>query len=361
MNPPAYLITRESITVIWQGKPHVVQKGSPQFNNLRAAIIEERWEDVPRHLTVRKSLQTWAKGEFTIDESGETVFYRGESLPRDINARICEMASAGEDPTPLLNFWERLQRNPSFRSVEQLFPFLNHKGIPITPDGCFLAYKGVNNNYTDCHTGEVDNRPGTKHEMPRNKISDDPEHACHYGYHVGAERYAKGFGSRMVICKIDPEHVVCVPYDSSKEKMRVCKYEVIGNYGDTLPSTTYNDKEDPATSSPHRAHDCVSDDSGKCEVCGEELETDIEEDEGNLVDDADLPPEETESSEEDEEEKRKAKKGFSKFDKMGFEDLAKQSIEALRKYAGKGLQIVGASKIPGGKPALIATILKVRA
>lgn len=352
MNPPAYTITRESITVIWQGKPHVVQKGAPQFNNLRAAIIEERWDDVPGHLTVRKSLQTWTKGEFTMDESGETVFYRGEALPRDINSRICEMAAAGEDPTPLLNFWERLQRNPSFRSVEQLFPFLNHEGIPITPDGCFLAYKGLNNNYTDRHTGKIDNRPGTKHEMPRNKISDDPKHACHYGYHVGAERYAKSFGPRTVVCKIDPEHVVCVPYDSSQEKMRVCKYEVIGNYGDTLPSTTYNDKEDPATSSPHRAHDCVSNDDGKCEVCGELLE-DIDED--NLIedDDADLPPEE-------EGEKRKAKKGFAKFDKMGFEDLAKQSIESLRKYAGKGLQIVGASKIPGGKIALIERILEVR-
>lgn len=360
MNPPAYTITRESITIIWQNKSHVVQKEAPQFGNLRAAILEERWDDIPNHLTVHNNLKIWAKGEFTIGDSGE-LLYRGEVLPEDLHSRIHEMTTAGEDPTSLFNFWERLQKNPSFRSVSQLFSFLNHGGIPITPDGCFLAYKGVNDDYTDRYTGKIDNRPGTKHKMPRNKISDDPKEECHYGYHVGAEQYASTFGSRVVVCKVDPEHVVCVPYDCSREKMRVCEYEVIGNYGNTLPSTTYDDKQDLATAGS-QAHECAGDDS----ECEEGLLEDLEDEsppEENLEKDLEEKSEEKipDVGEVEGFEKRKSKKGFPKFDRMGFEELTKQSIESLRRYAGKGLRIIGASKIPGGKPALISAILKVRA
>jgi hypothetical protein len=46
---------------------------------------------------------------------------------------------------------------------------------------------------------------------------------------------------------------------------------------------------------------------------------------------------------------------------MGMSELMEQSIDTLRQYAGKGLQIVGASKIHGGKTALVAKILEVRA
>jgi hypothetical protein len=59
-------------------------------------------------------------------------------------------------------------------------------------------------------------------------------------------------------------------------------------------------------------------------------------------------------------QKRRSKRGYAKYDKMGLEDLLKQNIETLRLYANKGLQIVGASKIPGGKVALVSRILEVR-
>ena len=52
--------------------------------------------------------------------------------------------------------------------------------------------------------------------------------------HVGALAYAitfcSGGGSRIVICEVDPENVVCVPYDCSQQKMRVCEYKVIGHH-----------------------------------------------------------------------------------------------------------------------------------
>lgn len=321
-----FTLTNESITVVFEGKPHVVQKGSPQFAVLRKALIAEDWDAIPKNLTVAKSIKDWAKGKFTL--KGDNFYFDGQEIPNNINSRIIQMATKGEDPTPLFKFWERLQKNPSMRSVQQLWPFLEHKGIPITKDGKFLAYKGVKNNFKDAHTGTIDNKPGVTNKMPRNQISDDPNEACHEGFHVGALRYAQSFSQRVVVCEVDPENVVCVPYDSSHEKMRVCEYVVRGNHnGELLPSTTFSEDKTEEEKKPAKKK------SGKDKKKAHKAM------------------------------KKAGKKLAASFDrlkKMTMADLMGESLDTLRDYAGKGLKIVGASKVPGGKTALVAVILKTR-
>lgn len=310
MRAPEYVITQESLTIIVSGKSHTIQKGALNYALLKKAILEERWNDVEQHLTPKKSLNAYAKGKFTYD--GNAFSYDNTPLPADLNERIIAMATKNENPEPFFKFWERLQRNPSKRSVDQLWTFLQHQGIPLTEDGCFLAYKGIKHDMHDQHTGRLDNSPGKVLRMPRNKISDDPREACHEGLHVGALAYAQSFSDRVVICKIDPEDVVCVPYDESAKKMRVCKYEVIGNHnGHTLPSTTI-----------------------KGEYSAKKV---------------------TEAK-----TQKKTNKRFGKLEQMDMSDLMKQSMDTLRKYATHGLYIVGASKLSGGKTALVKRIIEVR-
>ena len=342
---PPFTLTNESITVVWEGKPHVVQKGSPQFNALRKAILSEDWKSVPKNLTVAKSIQDWAKGKFTLKDNH--FYFEGVEIPSNINSRVVKMATTGADPTPLFKFWERLQKNPSMRSVEQLWPFLEHKGIPLTKDGCFLAYKGVKSNFMDAHTGRISNKPGTTHEMPRNQISDDPQHACHEGFHVGALEYAGSFSDRVVICEVDPEHVVCVPYDESQHKMRVCKYKVVGQHNGSSMSSTVHQEEDE----PEGAPEWLDEDEGADGT--NEPET------SKL-----LPPKKGKDKKKAHKAKKKAGKalvqGFEKLAAMGTVELMNESIDTLRAYAGKGLKVVGASKIPGGKTALVRVILAAR-
>jgi broad specificity phosphatase PhoE len=50
-----------------------------------------------------------------------------------------------------------------------------------------------------------------------------------------------------MICKIDPADVVSVPLDSEHQKVRCCKYEVVGEYdGDLIPAVVdyYDDEDD---------------------------------------------------------------------------------------------------------------------
>lgn len=342
---PPYTLTNESITVVWQGKPHTVRKGSPHFLNLRKAILEENWGSIEANLDVVKSLQDWAKGKFTV--VGDEFAFEGTPLPNSFNRRVLDMATAGEDPTPLFNFWERLQKNPSYRSVQQLYDFLKHEGIPLTVDGCFLAYKNVRQNFLDHHSGKFNNSPGAINQLPRNQVSDDPAVECDAGFHVGALQYARSFNSdgRIVICKIDPMDVVAVPRDSSQHKMRVCKYEVKGLHnGEFLPSTTFIDDKYPESSS-----------------VGSDVEVEIE-DEAEEVESPEAANDRAtdEQAAQGEGQKLVVPRKYQKFQIMPVEQLLTQSIMTLREYAGKGLQIVGASKIPGGKTALVAKILEAR-
>ncbi len=363
-----YTITNESISVVWEGKPYSFQKDTPQFNGLRkallAALATDDWSGVGFHLTVEGALQQWLGDKFVVSAESFTardgsrrkhILYKGHNVPEQIVDRIWRMASANESPAGLFNFWERLQRNPSNRSVESLFAFLQHEGIPIEEDGTFLAYKGVNSDLTDCYTSTIDNSPGQIHEMERNLVSDDPRTACHRGFHVGAKRYASNHGPEVVICRVDPEHVVCVPYDSSAEKMRVCKYEVVGHWsGDTMSSTTAA-ADDTKVTDPDFEPEVVSDD----------IEPDLDP----------ISPQHASSSDNDEildtnpssfmddvQSKPRASKPnlASQFGRMDHRKLMDQSIDELRKYASQSLKIVGASKLKGGKAKLVAKIVQVR-
>mgnify|MGYP003965035807 CR=1 FL=1 len=397
---PAYTQTNESITVVIAGTPHTIKSDQDNWGDAREAIFHEKWELLLELIAPVVILSKWAKGLFRVEDN--LVFYDDEVIPQELNVRILQMAKAGDDPAFLFQFWERLQRNPSYRSVEQLYPFLEHQGIPIVEGGFFLAYKGVTEDYMDCHTRKISNKPGEVLEMNRNRISDDPNQGCHYGYHVGALRYASSFGPRTVIVKVDPEHVVCIPYDSSHQKMRVCKYEVIGYHGvGHLPDTTYTEpsypeakKEEEVKATPAVAVDEESGQfalhfpcepksmnrdqartaastlniAGRGKMSADELRGAIEVELLGRTYTVEKKGEEEKKAEVVVEEEilpittvAELILDWGDFHKLSDEALESQNLGDLRKYAGKVCNIVGASKIPGGKSALLKRVREVRA
>ena len=378
MTAPAYTLTNESVTIIHEGKPHTIQKGMTQFHVLREAILSaiqtDDWDPVISSLTVAGSLMQYLGDRWSVD-AHRTIKMDGNPVPQSIVDRIWRMANVGESPQPLFRFYERLSKNPSRRSVTQLFDFLKHQNIPLEEDGRFLAYKAVKEDFKDVHSGTVDNHPGVVNKLDRNLVSDDPNEACHFGFHVGALGYASTFhtSGQMIICRVDPEHVVCVPYDYSHQKMRVCEYEVIGMYSGTPMSSDVH-KEELAADEDGEWKDGDNDDEDEIE--GEDLramangdDDEIDDDNGNHnPDDAnepDLRNNAAVSADAIQQELKKIDQKAEKnkaatFRRMDAKKLMNQSIGDLRSYAGHTLKIIGASKIPGGKAALISKILKVR-
>jgi hypothetical protein len=69
--------------------------------------------------------------------------------------------------------------------------------------------------------------------VPRNCVDEDPDRTCSHGLHVCSFDYLPHFShanGHVVVCKVNPADVVAIPRDYNNTKMRVCRYEVVGEY-----------------------------------------------------------------------------------------------------------------------------------
>jgi hypothetical protein len=157
-----------------------------------------------------------------------------------------------------VNFWKNLLNNPSKTSIDELIDFLEYKELPITSDGCFLAYKGLRDDYFSVHgntstkvlqgtvdaSGHIFNGIGEVIEVRRNQVCDNRDHHCSYGLHVGSLNYAQGFAGKLVVVKVNPADVVSVPNDCNCQKCRVCKYEVVADFKAEIKSSVTDEDGD---------------------------------------------------------------------------------------------------------------------
>jgi hypothetical protein len=191
---------------------------------------------------VQKAVAAFSDG--LVEIKNGKVLYEGEEVHGSISKRILEFMSKGLPFQPLVNFLNNLMENPSMQSQKELYDFLEHEHLPITEDGHFLAYKAVRSDFKDKYRGTFDNSVGQVVKMQRAKVDDNRSRGCSDGLHAGALNYVAGYGSvesgdRIVIVKINPRDVVSVPSDCNCEKLRTCRYEVVGEYQGELNKPLY--------------------------------------------------------------------------------------------------------------------------
>jgi hypothetical protein len=177
-----------------------------------------------RYYSTGENIHEWSEGNFNYSHG--VLKYVDYEIPSSLTQVIEKHIAEKSDYKPMLNFIERLIKNPSARALKELYNFIVLKGLSIDKDGYIVAFKGVNQDYTDCHTGTVSNVVGSIHSMTRNTVDDDWGKACSEGFHVGTREFATSFGKKVVIVKLDPADFVAT--DGISCKMRCCKYEVIG-------------------------------------------------------------------------------------------------------------------------------------
>lgn len=157
------------------------------------------------------------------------LYYYGVELKSTIASKIEKDYKEGVLDDRYVLFLVRLLRNPSAKSVNMLYDFMQSNNIQIAEDGKIICYKGVQCNgkeWVDWHTGKVPQYQGTFVSMPRNFVEDDPAAPCSYGLHCASKEYAAGYGTVMTVL-VDPADVVSVPYDHNNAKCRACRYEII--------------------------------------------------------------------------------------------------------------------------------------
>ena len=225
-----YIIQGNNFTVVINSKPHTISKTHITYQKVVDAIKAGDWETVKDTIDPKKVVLNYGQGNVAIQ--GDKLFWKGEEFNGALARRMIEMLQEGFSIEPMVNFMDNLMQNPSKRAVDELYGFLEKNNLPITPDGHFLAYKRVRDNYFDCHTGTMDNSVGQIVEMERNRVDDNKDNTCSAGLHFCSKEYLNHFGGeRTVIVKINPRDVVSIPSDYNNSKGRACRYEVIAELG----------------------------------------------------------------------------------------------------------------------------------
>jgi len=240
------------ITVVMNGESLTVRASDSQasFDKALEAYKNEDWDALYEAMRPVKTYCSKVDG-VTVTENG--VFFNDEPIHTALSTRIMDFAMSGLDHKPLCKFLEKLMNNPSRRAVQELYTFLEHQNLPITDNGNFLAYKGLNRDYYSITSGSakliqgksshgrIFNGIGEVIEMKRNDVDDDKERGCSYGLHAGTMEYARGFAQgKCVIVEINPEDVVSIPTDCSFQKLRTCRYKVVGEFEAPLVNPLYD-------------------------------------------------------------------------------------------------------------------------
>ena len=266
----SFIITGKQITITYNGEPYSVSLSeSPDLYESVLFCIRQNDLGAAVNL-ISPKFKINASDDFHI-ENGVIYLYEGDAeyaLPSDLCNTILTYIDEQLPTGSLINFAKKLIQNPSYRSVKQLFNFVQASTFTICEDGDFIAYKKVTDDFKDCHTKTIDNSVGKIVEMPRNMVDEDPASACSYGLHVATYSYAHGFAEGVVVfVKVNPKDVVSVPLDHDFQKMRVCKYEVIGLSKGELKHKVVNDTALRPQQEPEASHNCDDCDDCDCDDC----------------------------------------------------------------------------------------------
>lgn len=225
-----FVIQGSNVTVVIGNKPHTIAKSHPTYQKVVDAIKSSDWDTVKAIIDPVKVVLNYGRGNVSIQ--GDKLFWKGDEFNGALATRMIAMLQEGFSIEPMVLFMENLMNNPSKRAVDELYGFLEKNNLPLTPDGHFLAYKKVRDNFLDVHSGTMDNSPGRVVEMERNRVDDNKDNTCSAGLHFCGQSYLSHFGGeRTVIVKVNPADVVSIPSDYNGAKGRACRYEVVGELG----------------------------------------------------------------------------------------------------------------------------------
>ena len=238
-----FMFVDGNLTVVLKNKSHQVLPDHLNYKMIMEALPTASEDELLGMVDVETAVASFSDGRVTVENG--VVKFDGDEVHGSISKRILEFMKNGLPFEPLVQFLHNVMENPSMQSQRELYDFLEHENLPITEDGYFLAYKAVRSDFKDKYRGVFDNSVGQVCEMVRAKVDDNREAGCSQGLHAGALSYVASYGSvdygdKIVIIKINPKDVVSVPKDCDCQKLRTCRYEVVGLYEGELDRPMYS-------------------------------------------------------------------------------------------------------------------------
>lgn len=252
----------ESLVVIYEDDDPVTVPGThPRFDDILARLRSGSATDDEIQNLVNSLLVVGKKLSVLTDRVSVApygVFFDGDPLRTELADVLLELLEEGneEDLAAVAKFLENAAANNSLDSVDAMYRWITNGDLAITPDGMFLAYKGVQVGKDGVsesittgkalvdgvpHEGHIPNPDGAVITMPRTEVTADTAVACGPGLHAGTFQYANNFArGRLLLVEINPRDVVSVPSDSSCQKLRVSRYKVVEHIEERLEKRVYD-------------------------------------------------------------------------------------------------------------------------
>lgn len=232
-------------------------------------LTQEQYDTFLKLADVPKAVEEYCHQEpdgINIQIKDGVVLWHGRPIHNNMTERLLALMRDGAPTKFFIRFLNNLMQNPGWLSdgwerdsVESVYDFLKHNNMPLTHDGCFIAYKAVRADRKDKYSGTFDNSDGAVVQMKSNEVCHDRKAACAKGLHVGTKEYATDFASDndvLLRVKVNPAHVVSVPEDANHAKCRVSEYKVLCEEARAEPLTkSYYDSSEYET-----VDDCDDDD-----------------------------------------------------------------------------------------------------
>ena len=232
------------IAAVVQGKSYTVDIDHPKYKSILDAVRDRDWDSLVDLVDIASQVSQYVSGGVGIADGAIT--YQGDIIHNTLTNRILSFMRDGLPFEPMVKFLNNLMQNPSKRAVDELYDFLEVGELPLTEDGCFLAFKNIRSDWKDIHSGTYDNSVGATCEMPRNRVCEDRDRTCSDGLHFCSIKYLPNFSDgengKTVIVKINPKDVVSIPADYNNTKGRCCRYEVVSQYKDDWRSKVQRDE-----------------------------------------------------------------------------------------------------------------------
>ncbi len=245
-----YTLTNNSITILdEQNTVHTLQIGD-KLQQVLSLIKAGKIKKILTMLSPKISVEYTLKGIKILSE--ESIQYNNKIYTeKEYTGLVDYIIECSKNKMPyeyLLKFLDNLSMNPDANSRLNLFQFLKQTGIKITENGYIAGVKSVSCDYTSHYDHTTLHKVGTFVSLDRETCDSDPNSPCSRGLHTGGSAYVKSYSGRTLVTITHPKDVVCVPKDSSYQKMRACLYYVAGeltkeewaNWDKTFLSADYN-------------------------------------------------------------------------------------------------------------------------
>lgn len=236
-----YIITQKGVNVYIDNSPCYCDVTDANYESVISAIKSNDDNEVKLFLSKREAFKSFVEGSMLTIDDKDCIYYKSDVVPFYVAQAALAMRRDGFDISPLINFIEKLMQNPVKTAIEELYQFMEVANLPITPEGNFLAYKVVRDDYKDIHSGTFDNSVGKICEEDPSKCDTNRNNTCSKGLHFCSKSYLNSFGdktSRLMVVEISPTDVVSIPKDYNLSKGRCWKYKVVAEINNGRSDTT---------------------------------------------------------------------------------------------------------------------------